>query len=106
MRVFGFTHLVPMPANGRVGSGHDLSVIKFQDLQVPAGILDVGAILIPLLNAPLGIMVGKVTIPVFAEAIQQDDGLAVDRSVSADFESRRGVFLRHDSPGKLYGPIL
>lgn len=55
-----------------------------------------GAILIPLLKAPLGILVGKVTIPVFAEAIEQDDRLPVERLVPADLERRRGVFLRHD----------
>ncbi len=41
------------------------------------------AILIPLLNVPLGILAGKVTIPVFPEAIEQDDGLPVERLVPA-----------------------
>ncbi len=55
-----------------------------------------GTILMPLLNVPLGILVGKVTIPVFPEAIEQDDGFAVEGLVSADLKSRRGVLVRHD----------
>jgi hypothetical protein len=62
---------------------HELSVVEFQDLQIPTCVPDVGAILMPLLKAPRRFLAGKMTIPVFPESIEQDDGLPVECLVAS-----------------------
>jgi len=80
------------------GSDHDRSVVEFQDLQVPTRIPDVGAILLPLLNVPHGFLAGKMTIPVYPEAIEQDDWLPVECLVTTRLQGWLGGFFRHGLP--------